>query len=142
MKKYLLACLVILIALIAAGCSSFKELTGAEADAVLAYAEPRGETIITGFENDDYETFSTDMDAKLLEAMTLGQFESFDQTLEEKLGAYVSREVERVEDRKEYTAVLYRLTYEKSDEVIMTLVFTKEEPHLLSGLWVNAPELR
>jgi len=38
--------------------------------------------------------------------------------------------------------LVYQLIYEKDNEVSMRVVFDNKEPHKISGVWFDSPELR
>lgn len=122
--------------------SQTRTLEGDEREAVLEYASPMGENLITGLINRDYQTFSKDFDATMKKGMDETAFEKLLTTLTDKLGAYQSHEISQVLQDDKYSIVIYRLTYEKDNLVTMRIVFNREEPHLISGLWFDSPELR
>ncbi|MEW6503227.1 MAG: DUF3887 domain-containing protein [Chloroflexota bacterium] len=117
-------------------------LEGEQREAVLEYASPMGENLIAGLVNRDYETFSKDFDTTMKKGMDESAFEKLLSTLTDKLGAYQSHEISQVLQDEKYTIVIYRLTYEKDNLVTMRIVFNRAEPHLISGLWFDSPELR
>ncbi len=119
-----------------------RTLEGEERDAVLEYAEPMGENLINGLINRDYATFSKDFDEAMKKGMDEAAFENLLATLTGKLGAYQSHEIQQVLQDEKFSIVIYRLTYEKDNLVTMRIVFNREEPHLISGLWFDSPELR
>ncbi|MEW6180794.1 MAG: DUF3887 domain-containing protein [Chloroflexota bacterium] len=119
-----------------------RTLEGEERDAVLEYAEPMGENLINGLINRDYATFSKDFDETMKKGMDEAAFENLLATLTGKLGAYQSHEIQQVLQDEKFSIVIYRLTYEKDNLVTMRIVFNREEPHLISGLWFDSPELR
>ncbi len=140
-------CLLI-ISLLVSGCALFSPqsqtttLEGEEREAVLEYANPMGENLITGLINRDYATFSKDFDANMKKGIDEAAFEKLLATLTDKLGAYQSHEIRQVLQDDKYSIVIYRLTYEKDNLVTMRIVFNRSEPHLISGLWFDSPELR
>ncbi len=70
--------------------SQTRTLEGDEREAVLEYAAPMGENLITGLINRDYQTFSKDFDATMKKGMDEAAFEKLLTTLTDKLGAYQS----------------------------------------------------
>jgi mRNA-degrading endonuclease YafQ of YafQ-DinJ toxin-antitoxin module len=140
---------MLIIASLIGGCallspaqSKTVTLEGEEREAVLEYAAPMGENLISGLVNRDYATFSKDFDATMKKGMDEAAFEKLLSTLTDKLGAYQSHEISQVLQDEKYTIVIYRLTYEKDNLVTMRIVFNRAEPHLISGLWFDSPELR
>jgi PBP1b-binding outer membrane lipoprotein LpoB len=125
-----------------AGCGGQKALTDAEKDSVETLAEPIAETILQSFSTKDYTAFSQDFDSKMLSALPQGQFESLAASFEQKLGAYQSKEVQQVTNAGDFYSVIYNLTFTKAQKVTFRLVITKSEPHEVSGIWFNSPELQ
>ncbi|MBN1660656.1 MAG: DUF3887 domain-containing protein [Anaerolineae bacterium] len=117
-----------------------QAMEGAERDAVLAYAEPATDNLLAGLEAGDYAGFSRDLSPEMLEAMTEAQFSSLRTLLESKVGAYVSRQVSRVEESDDFVAVVYDAQYENEEHVTMRVVF--DPAHQISGLWFDSPQLR
>ncbi len=77
----------------------------------------------------------------MIKAMPETSFNDLRTKLDTKVGAYVSRSVKSVSEVGDYYAVIYAAVYENAPEVTYRLVLTKSEPHLVSGLWLNSPEL-
>lgn len=128
--------------LLSACTSTTRTLEGSEKNAVLAYAEPMATTLLDGLFAGDYTTFATNFDEAMRKGLDEKAFADLRQTLESRLGAFQSREVSSVLESGNYYIVVYRLRFEKDDAVTMRLVLTKAEPHLVSGLWFDSPELR
>ena len=108
--------------------------------AVLAYAEPATDNLLAGLEAGDYAQFSRDMSPEMLAAMTESQFSALRATLEDKVGAYVSRQVTGVEEGDDFIAVNYDARYEDEEHVSMRVVFDQDRQ--ISGLWLDSPKLR
>lgn len=131
------ACGVLLVT----GCvPGVPQLEGAEREAVLAYAEPATDNLLAGLEAGDYAQFSRDMSPEMLAAMTESQFSALRATLEDKVGAYVSRQVTGVEEGDDFIAVNYDARYEDEEHVSMRVVFDQDRQ--ISGLWLDSPKLR
>jgi len=62
--------------------------------------------------------------------------------LDTKLGAYQSNNLVTVLQDENFSTLVYQLIYEKDNEVSMRVVFDNKEPHQISGLWFDSPELR
>lgn len=135
--------LVILLAALAAGllaaCSGPQEtiLTGEEQEAVLAFSEAKTDNLTAGMNAGDYAVFSQNFDQAMLDAMSRSAFEKFKKDTDDRLGAYVSRQVSQVAQSPsgEYVAVVYEAVFEKDDSVTMRVVFRADEPHQIGGLW-------
>ena len=62
--------------------------------------------------------------------------------LDSKLGAYQSREVTGVAEIQENILVIYKAVFETAPEVTIRLSISAAEPHQVTGLWFDSPELR
>jgi hypothetical protein len=120
------------------GCvSRNKTLTGADKEAVLAYSEAKTDNLLAGMNAKDYAKFSKDFDKEMLAAMPQSQFDSMKKDRDAKLGAYVSRKVNRVVQQDGFYTVIYDTKFEKDNAVTVRVVFRTAEPHQVSGLWFN-----
>ncbi|MFQ5342457.1 MAG: DUF3887 domain-containing protein [Anaerolineae bacterium] len=135
------ACLILVIGL--AACSSgVQVLTGADREAVLAYAEPLTDNLLAGLNAGDYPAFSRDFSAKMREALDESGFATTRAGIVEKIGAYVSRDVTRVEKRSGFIVVIYSASFEQEDGVTVRVVFEPAGEHRITGLWFDSPRLR
>ncbi|MHB0967758.1 MAG: DUF3887 domain-containing protein [Bellilinea sp.] len=137
------------IFLLAAGCSLVRAplieprvLEDAEQQKVLDYAAPASENVLAGLIARDYSQFSRDFSDAMKVGMDEAAFNELLSMLDSKLGAYQSSNLVTVLQDENYSTVVYRLTYEKDDQVTMRVVFDRSDPHLISGLWFDSPELR
>ena len=137
------------IFLLAAGCSLVRAplieprvLEDPEQQTVLDYAAPASENVLAGLIARDYSQFSRDFSDSMKEGMDETAFKDLLNMLDSKLGAYQSNDLVTVLQDDNYSTVVYRLTYEKDNQVTMRVVFDKSDPHLISGLWFDSPELR
>ncbi len=142
MKKIFVVLLAIGFASLLTACgggAKETELTGADKDAVLAYSEAKTDNMMAGMKAGDYTAFSQDFDQAMLTAMPQDAFGKFKQDYDGKLGAYVSRKVNRVMQSQsgKFVAVIYDTVFEKDDNVSMRVVFRADDPHQISGLWFN-----
>jgi len=141
MKKTFVLLLAILIAglLTACGGSQETELSGVEKDAVLSFSEEKTDNLMAGMKAGEYEVFSQDFDGEMKTAMPAAAFEKFKQSYDGKLGAYVSRRVNKVMQSQsgKFVAVVYDAVFEKDDTVTMRVVFHAGDPHEVGGLWFN-----
>lgn len=133
---YLIVLVVFCIFL--AGCApQTATLEGPTKEAVLTYSEAKTDTLLEGLASGDYATFSQDFDADMLKAIGETQFETLKKDRDTKLGAYISRKVNRVVQQDDFYAVIYDTKFEKDEAVTMRVVFRMAEPHDISGLWFN-----
>jgi hypothetical protein len=147
MKPYPI--LALLASLLLAGCSLVKAplsetrtLKGEAEQQVLDYAEPKAENLIAGLIAGDYEQFSQDFDEGMKSGMDQAAFEQLLEMFAVKLGSYRSHEVSVVLQDEKFTTVAYKMIFEKDDAVVMRVVFDRQEPHRITGLWFDSPELR
>jgi hypothetical protein len=144
MKKMIsLVALCIFVFLVFAGCSAGAQpITGAERDAVLAYAEPKTENLLNGFNAGDYAIFARDFDAAMRQAETETVFTQTRAAIQNKIGNYISRQVTNVVKQDKFIVVIYNGRFENEDGVTMRVVFTPDDAHQITGLWFDSPKLR
>ena len=148
-KKISLAILLGAMLLLAAGCSAARSsiiepivLEGTERDAVLDYAQEPAENLLDGLIARDYEQFSRDFSETMKQGMDQQAFADLLAMLDNKLGTFQSSELVTVLQDENFTTLVYRLKYERDNQVSMRVVFDNAEPHSISGLWFDSPELR
>jgi len=141
--------LISAVMLISAGCALVKApltspdvLQTPERDTVLVYAQPASENILAGLNVRDYAQFSRDFSDQMKIGMDDTSFKDLLTMLDSKVGTFVSSDLVTVLQDENFTTVVYRLTYSKDNEVAMRVVFDNAEPHQISGLWFDSPELR
>jgi hypothetical protein len=149
MNKKRIILVLTMIAITISGCTLFSPaggrtvtLEGDQLAEVLVYAEPKTENVLQGLITDDYDIFSRDFDNTMKNGMDKAAFDSLKDTLNVKLGEYRSQDVLTVLQDNKYTIVIYQLRFDKDDQVTMRVVLDKDEPHLVTGLWFDSPELR
>lgn len=132
-----------------AGCSVVRSpiiepvvLDGEELEDVLSYAQSPAENLIDGLIARDYEQFSQDFSDTMKKGMNQQSFDDLLVMLDTKLGTYQSFDLVTVLQDENFSTLVYRLTYEKDNQVSMRVVFDNESPHPISGLWFDSPELR
>lgn len=130
----LLATLLATLLLAACGGPSGTEITGADRDAVLKYADPMTDNLLQGMAANDYGAFSRDFDQKMLESVSEKQFGDLKAKLDSSLGAYQSRVISQVIDYGEVVTVIYKGTFAKTSANIQ-IAFAKNEPHKIAGLY-------
>lgn len=113
-------------------------LSEADREAVLAFSEPLMDSMLEGWNADDYAAFSKDFSEEVLKSMPAGQFEKLKNDEFTGLGRYYSREVESVVSRSDgFYTVIYYVVFANNNEVLLRVRFQAEEPHEISGLWFN-----
>jgi hypothetical protein len=113
-------------------------IQGDEANQVLAYAGPISDNILAAMQNQDYNAYTRDFDAAMLQASNQPNFDQMLTTLTAKLGAYQSRGDGSVytlnQDGKKYYIVIYPLKMEKGS-LAMQLSFLADGSHKVGGLY-------
>jgi len=135
MKKLYPLLLIVIATSIFAGCAPKETvLTGDDEKAVLAFSESETDNLLAGMNAYDYAAFSQGFDEQMHAAMTESQFDALKKDRDEKLGLYVSRDVNRVVQSGDFYSVIYDAVFEKDDAVTVRVVFRITEPHEISGL--------
>jgi hypothetical protein len=139
----------LIVMLVTTGCSLIKAplmeprvLETPERSAVLEYGQPASENVLAGLVARDYAQFSRDFSDEMKKGMDEVAFNELISMLDSKLGVFQSSDLVTVLQDDNFSTVVYRLTYEKDNEVSMRVVFDLKEPHLISGIWFDSPELR
>ncbi len=139
-KLHTLFLLVVLCSFLA-GCSTEPPtptvLDGATKEAVLAYSEAKTDGLLTGLKANDYAMFAKDFDADMQKAIPQSDFSDFKDDRDTKVGAYISRQVNRVLQQGDFYAVIYDAQFEKEKAVTIRVVFRIAAPHQISGLWFD-----
>lgn len=148
--KFALAGLIATLLLIpVTGCSLARSpiiepevLEGDKRDAVMTYAQEPAENLLEGLIARDYAQFSRDFSDDMKQGMNEQAFNDLLTMLDTKLGIYQTNTLVTVLQDENFTTLVYQLIYEKDNEVSMRVVFDNQEPHKISGLWFDSPELR
>lgn len=111
------------------GCE--RDLSGAERDTVLASSQAVTDNLFAGYNANDYEAFSRNFDAAMRREIPAAQFAALKQELDNKIGSYVSRTVDRVARSDELYVVTYRARFEQADPVKVTVVFHSSDARLI-----------
>lgn len=119
-----------------------RELTGSEAQSVVALADPMFDDLLAGLKTSDYEMFSRNFDTFMRRSIPESCFEDWREDLQSKLGRYVSREVRRAAQSDEYYVVDYLALFEDRDAVIVGAAFHIARPHAINHFWIETGQLR
>lgn len=119
-----------------------QTLSGEAREAVLAYSEAATDNLLAGLSDGDYAAFSRDFTDKMKSALSEAKFPDLQTQIIGKVGGYVSREVQSVEQTGDFIAVIYTAKFERDDPVTVRVVFESAEPHLITGLWFDSAKLR
>ncbi|MCC7566358.1 MAG: DUF3887 domain-containing protein [Methanomicrobiaceae archaeon] len=140
----LFACLAVLLAVCASGCSTTETvLAGEERAEVLAYAEPITDNLLQGFNEDNYSMYSRDFSSQMREELDEAAFRESREFIVSRIGLYLERDDPVVTRNGEYVAVNYRADFEHEQGVAVRVVFLEDdESHQIQGLWFDSPKLR
>jgi hypothetical protein len=119
-----------------------KNLSYTDQAAVLAFSEPAMDNLFAGLTANDYATFSRDFDTDMQSAIPATNFADWKQDLDNKLGKYLSRQVDQVTQSDEFYVVVYQAKFEQEEPVIVGAAFHVVEPHSISHLWFDSETLR
>ena len=122
------------------GCE--RILSGAERAAVLAYSETATDNLLAGLNANDYAAFSRDFDTDMQKVMPATNFAALKQDLDNKLGNYLSRQVDHVTQADEFHVVVYRAKFEQEESVIVEVAFHVKEPNPIAHLSFDSEKLR
>ena len=134
--------LIAVLLLILTACLPGKAVKGSDQDAVLNYAEPIADHILNGIEGKDYALFSQDFTDTMKKGIDEASFTQLCNLLSSKVGSYQSRQVSSVRDVNGVLLVIYTAVYTNAKQVVINLSISPDEPHLVTGLYFNSPELR
>lgn len=142
-KKMVVFLLVVVIFLSACGAKATPQtLSGEAREAVLAYSEEMTDNLLEGLNAGDYAVFSRDFTEQMKTSLSEAQFPDLSLQIIGTLGAYVSREIQSVEQTGDFVAVVYTAKFEQDAPVTIRVVFEVVEPHLVTGLWFDSAKLR
>jgi hypothetical protein len=134
-----------LVLLWASGCDLMPQVSpvdGEERDQVLALAEPVADNLLQAMNTADYPGFSRDFDNTMKKSLDEKGFKEMLQFFNPKIGAYVSREVEKVEHVDTLYVVTYNAKFEQEESVAVRLSLRQGDPIQVAGLYFDSPKLR
>jgi uncharacterized membrane protein YhfC len=119
-----------------------SQLTGSEKDAVLAYSESKTDNLLQGLNNNDYAVFARDLNDQMKAAIPETTLAKMRTQVSDKIGNYVSRQVQSISRSGDSVTVIYAARFANDDQVTLRVSFEAAEPHRISGLWFDSPQLR
>lgn len=141
--------LLLIIAILATGCAIIKApltdartLEGDQAEAVLEYADPMTQELLTGLINRDYALFASNFSETLKSGMDAAAMETMAGLLNETLGGYQTHSADTILLNDDHITVVYKITAGSSAVATLRVVFSTEQGHPITGLWLDSPELR
>jgi hypothetical protein len=98
-------------------------VSGTEKNDVLAFSEPTMDNLLAGWITNDYAMFTRDFDTDMQEEIPATGFAALKQDLDDKLGNYISRRVDRVARSDEFYVVDYQAKFGLEEPVKITVAF-------------------
>lgn len=124
-------------------CTKETEITGEEKQKILNYAEPIADSILKGFNENNYEIFSKYFDTTMKKALNEENFYNTRKMIYSRIGLYVSKNKPQIFRKPPFIAVVYKANFEKEQNVVVRLVLQQYgKEYLVTGLWFNSPKLR
>ena len=120
-NKYVVTAFVLIALFGLTACE--RIVSGIEKDAVLAFSEPTVDDLFAGWTANDYAVFSRDFDTDMQEEIPATGFAALKQDLDNELGNYISRSVDRVTRADEVYVVDYQAKFSHEEPVKITVVF-------------------
>ena len=137
--------IVILVLTALVGFTGFgqdKILSGTDRAAVLAFSEAATDNLFAGLTANEYAVFSRDFDTDMQKTIPATNFAAWKKDLDNKLGSYLSRQVDQVTQSDEFYVVVYQAKFEQAEPVIVGVAFHAVEPHAISHLWFDSEKLQ
>lgn len=138
-QRWLVITLILLSLPFLSACE--REVTGREAEAILTWSEPTIDHLFAGFQENDYEAFSSSFDSYMQASITAVCFADWRSGVEKKLGDYLTREVHRVAQADEFYVVEYLVSFENQNSVTVSVAFHRAE-HSISHIHMETVEFR
>lgn len=136
-----LTCVIVFI-ILAAGCTLNSQVSSDEKEKISTLVTPKIESMMQGFNEDDYPKFSTDFSEKLLGGMPLSGFYDTRKMLTEKIGNYQSFEIADIMNTQSFITVVCDAVFENAGKVTIRVIFDPKDDYSITGLWFDSPELR
>jgi hypothetical protein len=130
----------ILLLLLSTGCGQYVK--GAEQEEILQTVEPITDRLLDAIEARDFSIIQPDFSEKLSADLTEEKFLTFTDTFNNAMGKYQSREVYHVKQDPEHLTVVYKMIFEKSDQVVLNLIFANDDLKHISGIRFTGPGLQ
>ena len=118
-----------------------REVTGAEAEAVLIWSEPTVDRIFIGLSSGNYEVFSSGFDSYMQASIPYSCFADWRSGIEDELGEYLSRGVHRVTQQDEFYVVEYLASFEHEKSARIGVAFHKSD-HSISHISIEVADFR
>lgn len=139
-KKILIPVLLILmLTFIFSGCKISEE--------IIRFADDTAENYLISLNNQDYESYSKDLDSAMKIAVPEEEFLDFSSYLKNTIGYYEpgSKKHSYNIAQKGMVVIVYRASYtdeEREVEVKIVITGSRNGNYLISGSWFDSPKLR
>ena len=109
-----------------------------------AYADQIAENILQAMNENDYAKYSEYFDESMKMALPQATFQSSNSLMRAAIGDYVSKTFWKVEEKDDYTVVVYKVkfTEEPQDVIVRVIFYEIEGKTYVAGLWFDSPKLR
>ena len=118
-------------------CGQDKILSGSDQAAVLAFSEGIMDNLFAGLTANDYAAFSRDFDSDMQKTIPATSFPAWKQDLDNRLGNYISRQVDEVTQSDEFYVVVYQAKFEQAEPVNIGVAFHASD-HSISHMWFDS----
>ena len=134
---------VIIIALAAlfalSACQTPASLSEAEQTEFINTVDPIVENTLTGLSNNNYDQHVRDFSKDLQKQVDPITFPQVYDEIIGVLGAYQGQKLVGIEDLNRQVAVIYEAQFENDPQVVVRVVFWKNDPeHQIAGLWFDS----
>lgn len=133
---------LIIVLILAAGCSTTKQISSDEKEKISALVQPKIESMMQGYAGDDYQKYSADFSPKLLKGMPLSGFNDTRKMLTEKIGNYQSFKIADILETQNFITVVCDAVFDNDGKVTIRVVFDPKDNYSIAGIWFDSPELR
>jgi hypothetical protein len=130
----------ILLSVLLTSCGQYVK--GEEQEKILQTVEPITDRLLDAIETRDFSIIQPDFSEKLSADLTEEKFLTFTDTFNNAMGKYQSRDVYHLKQDPEHLTVVYKMVYEKSDQVVLNLIFANDDLTHISGIRFTGPGLQ
>jgi len=126
-----------MITLLLISMNASAEVVGNKDEGVHAVAEPMLESLMQGYNKNDYSLYSRYFSEDMKKAITEESFSKVRSQLQKQIGNLVSRKYLGFLNRQGMTTVLWKARFDKTkDDILIKLVVSKKgDKNYVEGLW-------
>ncbi len=130
----------VLLLLLSTGCGQYVK--GEEQEKVLQTVDPITDRLLEAIETKDFSKIQPDFSEKLSADLNKENFLAFSDTLQNTMGKYQSRAVYHIKQDPQHLTVVYKMVFEKSDQVVLNLIFANDDLSHIGGIRFTGPGLQ